>query len=139
MPNYKITEIEKPFSRTFSLGSQLKKDDLINHLAKELPILIIPDLVTKTRISTLIKIGNFSSKINWGHKDFKTFKENSISWFSGEQQTSNYFVKSKKQDLNSYKKYIIAIVSKFLEDNYKIKELLPNLQTVNIELEKGVY
>jgi len=69
-------------------------------------------LVTKTRVSTSMQIGEACMKINFVIDGFKTFEKTEYNYFSSKEVTSNYFVLSKQQNLERYKEYVIEAVRK---------------------------
>lgn len=88
---------------------------------------------TKTRLSTDIQFGNYCAKINFDVDGFKTHKDTYMNYFSGNRVISNYFIKSKKQNLEIYKEYVKQCVIKSLA------YLNVNLDEITIELESNKF
>ena len=97
-------------------------------LVEEKTLTITASHETKTRVNTSLSIGEHSSRINWAVDGFKTFEKSEMSYFTGNRDTSNYFVLSKAQDKEKYKEYLTAILTKLCE-NLEIDELSVNLIT----------
>ena len=87
---------------------------------------------TKTRMSTSLQFGDYCVRINFSSPNFKTHQEIQNNYFSGGNTTSNYFLKSKKQDFEAYKEYVKEVVSEVITKIYKI-----DLDEVTIELIGG--
>ena len=85
---------------------------------------------TKTRISTSMTIGKSCVRINFPIEGFKTFEESSYSMLTYSNTTSNYFVKSTKQNLSVYKEYIKKLVEHVVKDILNVE-----LDELTIELE----
>lgn len=124
-----LIEVKKPFFTEFQLCS---KPD-IEFLKKSKIIRISPSLHTKTRIHTSMQIGNSRNGINIPIEGFKTHEESHYSYFSGEIQACNYFVKSKKQGIEAYKEYVKKLVEIVLKDyiNIEIDEITIELEIVD--------
>lgn len=102
-----LVEIEKPFFSSFTLFEKIDLD----LLQEKKEINISFSKLTKTRISTSMQIGKSRNKINFNIDDFKLFEETNFSYVTSEKQTSHYFVISKKQDFEAYKKYVVKLVT----------------------------
>ena len=114
-----IKQVPTPFINSFMMFA---KPDLCL-LRETKTVTIRASNETKTRISTTISFGDYSVRINHSHKDFKTFESREYSHFNGEYSNSNYFVKSKKQDLDCYKQYITDIVKNIIINNFKVTDI----------------
>jgi hypothetical protein len=84
---------------------------------------------TKTRVSTDMQFGDYSVKINSPLEGYKQHEERYWNYFHGTHTTSYYFVKSKKQDFEVYKKYLETLV------RIAIMKLGVELDELTIELE----
>lgn len=87
---------------------------------------------TKTRISTSMTLGKYCGRINFAIEGIKTHNENGFSHISSEHETSNFFVKSAKQDIVVYKEYIKKVVEHIVKNIFKLE-----LDEIKIELEAG--
>ena len=83
---------------------------------------------TKTRVNTSLSLGDHSSLINWEIEGIKTFEKSEMSYFTGNRDTSNYFILNKAQGIDKYKEYLTAILTKLCE-NLEIDELSVYLVT----------
>jgi hypothetical protein len=83
---------------------------------------------TKTRVSTSLSLGDHTSLINWEVEGIKTFEKTEWNMFSGNNNTSNYFILNKAQGIEKYKEYLTAILTKLCK-NLEIDELSVNLIT----------
>lgn len=74
--------------------------------------------ITKTRIHTELQVnkGNDMHGINLKIDGFKTDRIPEHSYFTGEWSYPEYFKKSKKQDVESYKEYVKEVVKVVLKD-----------------------
>jgi len=123
-----LVEVPVPMVTEYNLISSPDKE-----LLKEKKVIrISPNNHTKTRVSTQMQIGMSRNGINFAVEGFKTHEESQHSYFSGENQVSNYFVKSKKQDIEAYKEYVKKLVEIVLKDYLGVE-----LDEVTIELEVG--
>ena len=91
---------------------------------------VSPNFHTKTRVYTNLQIGNSRNGINFAVEGFKTHEEVSRSYFSGDVEVTNYFVKSKTQNFEAYKEYVKKVVEIALRDYLNVE-----LDEVTIELE----
>lgn len=101
-----IIEVGKPMVRQYGMftkidGSKIKEDGKIR---------VIPEYVTKTRICTSLNHGNAMKGINMEVDGIKTYRDVSWNDFTNERQEHHYFVKSKKQDYETYKRYVREVV-----------------------------
>ena len=85
---------------------------------------------TKTRISTSMTLGKSCVRINFPIEGVKTHNENSFSYVSSSTESSNYFVKSAKQDINAYEEYVKKVIEHVVKDIFKLE-----LDEITIELE----
>ena len=85
---------------------------------------------TKTRISTSMTLGKACVRINFPMEGFKTHNESGLNLGTYEMESSDYFVKSAKQDLNVYKEYLKKVIEHIVNDIFKIE-----LDELTIELE----
>lgn len=85
---------------------------------------------TKTRISTSMTLGKACVRINFPMEGFKTYSESSVNYGTYENESSDYFVKSAKQDLNVYKEYLKKVIEHIVKDIFKVE-----LDEITIELE----
>ncbi len=85
---------------------------------------------TKTRISTSMTLGKACVRINFPIEGFKTYQESSNNFGTYENESSDYFIKSSKQDLSVYKEYLKKVVEHVVNDIFKIE-----LDEITIELE----
>jgi hypothetical protein len=122
----KIIEVPTPMFSEFTMYANID----IDKLKKEKTVRVRPHNETKTRISTSLQIGQSRNKINFAIEGFKTFEKTSFSYLSGNSETSHFFVKSKKQDLEAYKEYVKKVVEKALTEYIGVE-----LDEVTIELE----
>ncbi len=121
-----LVEIEKSFCTEFTLFEKINLD----LLQETKTINISFSKATKTRINTSMQIGKSRNKINFNIDDFIFFEKSDYSFLSGETQTSHYFVISKKQDFEAYKKYVLKLVEYVFTNILKLK-----LDTLTIKLE----
>ena len=85
---------------------------------------------TKTRISTNMTLGKCCVKINFPIEGVKTHNESSFSYVSSSTESSNYFVKSAKQDINAYEEYVKKVIEHIVTNIFKLE-----LDEITIELE----
>jgi len=123
-----LIEVERPMFKSFTLFA----DPNLSLLKEKKVIRVSAYNITKTRVSTDISFGNYCTKVNLPILGFKTHESTEYNMFSGRQTTSNYFVKSKKQSFEMYKEYVKEVVTKVINEFFKI-----DLDEVTIELEKG--
>jgi hypothetical protein len=74
-------------------------------------ITVESNLHTKTRVSTSMQVGQARVGINLPIEGFKTYEEQSNNYYSGGMNISNYFVRSKKQDVNLYIEYVKTLIA----------------------------
>jgi hypothetical protein len=120
-----IVEVEHPMFLSFTMFEKLNYEQL----REKKEILVVVSHHTKTRLSTTMYAGQYSTKINLPIEGVKTFEESEHSYFTGNYTTSNYFVKSKKQDFEAYKKYLITLIGVVFKDylHLELDELKINL------------
>jgi hypothetical protein len=124
----KINLIEVPTPQVVEF--QLMADPNRELLRESKTVRVSIDHETKTRIGTSMQIGNSRTGINFPANGFKTHEKTEWNYFSGNQVTKHFFVKSKKQDIESYKEYVKAVVETALKDYLHM-----DLDEVTIELE----
>jgi predicted DNA binding protein len=103
-----LIEVAKPDVHSFTLFAEPDR----NLLRETKKVRIKIHNTTKTRVSTSITFGSYCANINFDIDGFKTHKDSYMNYLSGTQTTSHYFVKSKKQNLESYKEYVKKCVIK---------------------------
>lgn len=106
-----IIEVPTPMFSSFTMCAKPDFRKVIED--KSITVEVSPK--TKTRISTSFKAGEASMRINWRIPGFKQHEQSDISFLDSERYTSHYFVKSKKQDFDSYKKYLTIVIEKLFE------------------------
>jgi hypothetical protein len=115
--NIIINEIERPKCNSFTMFAKPN----LGLLAETKEIEIHVNNKTKTRLSTSMYFGgNYSAKINIPFAGFKTHEEQETNYFSGGVSVSHYFVKSKKQNKDSYKEYLKLIIEVVIKDYFKL-------------------
>lgn len=87
--------------------------------------------ITKTRISTSLSFGNYRVKVNNLMQGYKQHEETNHSYFSGNYETSYYFVKSKAQNYEVYKEFLTKLIPYILTDFFRLE-----LDEITIELEQ---
>jgi hypothetical protein len=123
-----LIEVPKPMFTEYSLFASPD----IELLKRTKVVRVSPSCHTKTRVYTNMQIGNSRNGINFQVEGFKTFEQREHSYFSGEIQVTNYFVKSKKQNIEAYKEYVKKVVEIAIREYLKV-----DLDEVTIELEVG--
>lgn len=78
-------------------------------------------LITKTRVNTTMQIGADRHGINFKVDGYKTDRVDEFSYFTGEHSYPEYFKKSKKQNVESYKAYVKEVVKIALNDYLKVE------------------
>jgi hypothetical protein len=116
----KVVFINTPRPSSYEFGMFEKFP--VELLKETKTLTIMPHFKTKTRVSTSILIGRHSSRINIPIEGFKTHEDVQWNMFSGEQEVSNYFIKSKKQDIECYKRYLTEVLKSYFE-KFGIDEL----------------
>jgi len=124
--NINLIVVQKPAFVEYNLLGSIN----IEQLKKNKTVRISPSFHTKTRVSTVMQIGNNRNGINFPIDNFKTFESKEHSYFTSEVQTLNYFVKSKTQNFEAYKEYVKRVVEKALVEYINVE-----LDEVTIELE----
>jgi len=127
--NVIINEIPSPFTTSFEMFA---KPDL-EFLKEHKTVMVILRNETKTRVSTTLYFGGkYSTLINMPSTKFKTHEFSEMNYFSGGTRTSNFFVKSKKQNLEAYKEYLTEIMTDVIEKYFHL-----TLDTLTINLVVG--
>jgi len=124
-----LIEVPTPQVTSFTLMADLDKKKLIETKT----VRIQPHCVTKTRVATSMQIGETRAGLNLEIEGYKQHSETSMNYFSGNQVTKFYYVKSKKQNLEDYKEYVKKLVVKAL------KHIHIELDEITIELESGKF
>lgn len=101
----------------------------ISLLKEKKEVIIDTHLISKTRVSTSIQIGEACNKVNFAIEGFKTFEKTEMNYFSGGSSTSNYFVLSKKQNREAYIEYVKKVVEKCIVEYFGVE-----MESVNILL-----
>jgi len=78
-------------------------------------------LITKTRVDTVLQIGNSRNGINLEVEGFKTDAIVEHSFLSNTPEYPYYFKKSKKQNVDSYKAYVKEVVKIAINDYLKVE------------------
>lgn len=125
-----LVEVPTPMCSEFTMFAKIDKEKL----KKEKTVRVIASHQTKTRICTTLQIGQARNKVNFAIEGFKTHESSEYSHFTGETNVSNYFVKSKKQGLESYKEYVKEVVENALKNYIGV-----DLDEVTIELESDKF
>jgi hypothetical protein len=121
-----LVEVPVPMVTEFSLCASPSRE-LLKETKK---VRVSPSCHTKTRVYTNMQIGNSRNGINFVIEGFKTFEKREYSFLSGDLQVTNYFLKSKKQNIESYKEYVKKVVEIAIKEYLKVE-----LDEVTIELE----
>ncbi len=117
-----INEVPSPSSFSFNVMERFPVD-----LLKQTKTLTVSTrLKTKTRVCTSLYIGSHSSLINDAIEGFKTHEHREPNYFCGGETVSHYFVKSKAQNLDSYKRYLEAVCQRYFAQ-FGLDELTINL------------
>ena len=125
----KINLVEVPRPRVSSF--MMFADPDLNLLRETKTIRVSFHHITKTRISTSIQFGEYCVKANKFIDGYKLHKDVQWNHFSSGQQTSHYFVKSKKQNYDVYKEFVIKLIESVIKDNFKME-----LDEITINLEQ---
>tara|TARA_R100000734_G_scaffold1869_2_gene1945 strand:- start:323 stop:706 length:384 start_codon:yes stop_codon:yes gene_type:complete len=102
-----IIEVPKPMIRQYG-----KWKINVNKIREEGKVRVIPDFVTKTRISTCLQQGDVVLGIDFQVDGIKTYEDVHCSDLTHKIKEVHYFVKSKKQGFETYKKYVREVVKK---------------------------
>ena len=124
-----LIEVPTPQVTSFSLGADIDRKKLIETKT----IRIQPHCVSKTRVATSMQIGETRAGLNLEIEGYKQHSETSMNYFSGNQVTKFYYVKSKKQNLEDYKEYVKKLVVEAL------KYIHIELDEITIELETAKF
>jgi hypothetical protein len=117
-----ITDTPAPMFTSFTMCADLYEQ--VKKLKETKVITVENSFHTKTRIATSIQVGEARNGVNWNMDGFKTFEHSEHNYFSGGMSVSHYFVKSKKQDFEAYKLYVIELVKKVLLNfNVELNEI----------------
>ena len=127
--NIILIEVPTPMFTSFTLMADLDKKKLIETKT----VRVQPHCVTKTRVATSMQIGETRAGLNLEIDGYKQHSETSMNYFSGNQVTKFYYVKSKKQNLEDYKEYVKKLVVQAL------KHIRVELDEITIELETAKF
>ena len=126
--NIILKEVPSPSSYSYTLFSEPD----FNLLKETKTVRVKPTFRTKTRISTSLQFGQFNNTVNFPIDGFKTHNEISHSFLSGDREVKDYFVVSKKQNLEAYKEYVKKVVEKVIKNYFHLE-----MDEITIELESG--
>ena len=101
-----IIEVGKPMARQYGIFTEMN----VSKIKEDGKVRVIPEYVTKTRIYTCLNHGDAMVGINMEVDGIKTYRDVSWNHFTHEREEHHYFVKSKKQDYETYKKYVREVV-----------------------------
>ena len=121
-----LVEVPTPMFREFQMFAEPNKE----LLKEKKTVRISIRQKTKTRISTSMTLGNSCVRIDFPIDGFKTHEESVVSMLTYRKETSNYFVKSTKQNLSAYKEYVKKLVEHVVKDMLNVE-----LDELTIELE----
>lgn len=121
-----LVEVPPPMFSEF----QMFAEPDLELLKKEKKVRISVRHETKTRISTSMTLGKCCVRINFPIEGIKTHNEQGFSYISSAKESSNYFVKSAKQDLEVYKEYVKKVMEHIVKNIFKVE-----LDELTIELE----
>ena len=123
-----IILVEKPSPMVSSFT--LFADPKMSVLQETKTIVVSFNRETKTRISTSLQIGDACNTINLKVDGFKLHEGSRWSYATGKKETPYYFVISKAQDFEVYKRYVKVLIEKIVTEIFKVE-----LDTLTIELE----
>lgn len=123
-----IILVEKPtlMVRSFTLFA----DPKMSVLKETKTIVVSFHKKTKTRISTSLQIGDAYNSINLKVDGFKFHEGSEYNYLSSSRENPYYFVISKAQDFEAYKRYVKVLIEKIVTEIFKVE-----LDTLTIELE----
>jgi hypothetical protein len=122
-----LVEVPRPMVSSFTMFA----DPDLNLLRETKTIRVSFHHHTKTRISTSIQFGEYCVKVNKFIKEYKQHEDTDWNYFSGNKVTSYYFVKSKKQNYDVYKEYVIKLIDDVIRNHIKLE-----LDEITIQLEQ---
>ena len=121
-----LVEKPTPMVRSFTLFAEPKMSVL-----KETKTIVVSfHRKTKTRISTSLQIGDACNTINLKVDGFKLHESSEYNYLSSSRENSHYFVISKAQDFEAYKRYVKVLIEKIVTEIFKVE-----LDTLTIELQ----
>ena len=123
-----IILVEKPAPMVSSFT--LFADPKMSVLKETKTIIVSFHKETKTRISTSLQIGDAGNTINLKVDGFKLHEGSRWSYATGKKETPHYFVISKAQDFEAYKRYVKVLIEKIVTEIFKVE-----LDTLTIELQ----
>ena len=108
---------DRPMVTSFTVFSKLNREQLL----EDKGITIDSRWETKTRLSTTFQHRDYRVQVNLPIEGFKTVEKEEHSMLSGNTNVSNYFVVSKKQGMEEYKKYVEKVVEHVIVDIFKLQ------------------
>ncbi len=125
--NVNLVEVPTPMMSSFTMFA----DPDLSLLKETKKLRVSFHHNTKTRISTSLSFGDYKVKVNNLIQGYKLHEETNHSYFSGNYETSHYFVKSKAQNYEVYKEYLTKLIPHILTDYFRLE-----LDEITIELEQ---
>ncbi len=122
-----LVEVPRPLITSFAMFA----DPDLSILKETKKIKVAFHHITKTRISTSIQFGAYCVKVNNLIEGYKQHEETDYNYFSGKKVTSQYFVKSKKQNYEAYKEFVIKVIEDVIKNYFHLE-----LDEITIELEQ---
>ncbi len=122
-----LVEVPRPLITSFAMFA----DPDLSILKETKKIKVAFHHITKTRISTSIQFGEYCVKANNLIEGYKQHEETDYNYFSGKKVTSQYFVKSKKQNYEAYKEFVIKVIEDVIKNYFHLE-----LDEITIELEQ---
>ena len=122
-----LVEVPRPLITSFAMFA----DPDLSILKETKKIKVAFHHITKTRISTSIQFGEYCFKVNNLIEGYKQHEETDYNYFSGKKVTSQYFVKSKKQNYEAYKEFVIKVIEDVIKNYFHLE-----LDEITIELEQ---
>ena len=122
-----LVEVPRPLITSFAMFA----DPDLSILKETKKIKVAFHHITKTRISTSIQFGGYCVKVNNLIEGYKQHEETDYNYFSGKKVTSQYFVKSKKQNYVAYKEFVIKVIEDVIKNYFHLE-----LDEITIELEQ---
>ncbi len=122
-----LVEVPRPLITSFAMFA----DPDLSILKETKKIKVAFHHITKTRISTSIQFGEYCVKVNNLIEGYKQHEETDYNYFSGKKVTSQYFVKSKKQNYEAYKEFVIKVIEDVIKNYFHLE-----LDEITIELEQ---
>ena len=101
-----FVEVQKPICLSYGMFEKINPAKII----EDGKVSVIPQFVTKTRIHTSLFDGRAMQGINMEVDGIKTYRHVEYNHFHNQRQVQHLFVKSKKQDIEVYKRYVQEVV-----------------------------